>query len=120
MAHLGPMEIFAERVRQRAEELQLSLAEVARRTGISDRRLSHYLSQRSEPNLATLLRLASVLATTPNDLLGVGDHPVGRARERDQLRRRITSAIENLEVGDLKLLVALLDAAVRHKAGMVD
>lgn len=107
------MEIFAERLRQRAEELGLSLAEVARRAGVSDRSLSHYIGQRSEPNLATLVRLASILGTTPDDLLGIGDRDSGSMTERERLRRRVMSALDRLETPQLHLLVALLDVAVK-------
>ena len=91
MHQFWPMDIFAERVRQRADELQLSLAEVARRAGVSDRSLSHYLAQRSEPNLATLVRLAAVLGTTPNDLLGV-TAPGSGDGERHRLSPQPTGA----------------------------
>jgi transcriptional regulator with XRE-family HTH domain len=64
------METFAKNLKKRAEELNLSNAEVARRVGVSERRYAHYVSGRNEPDLALLLKIASLLRTTPNDLLG--------------------------------------------------
>ncbi|HZI75445.1 MAG TPA: helix-turn-helix transcriptional regulator [Gemmatimonadales bacterium] len=63
------MEIFAQRIRERARELGLSDAEVARRAGLSERRYGYYSTGEREPNLATLVRICEVLAATPNDLL---------------------------------------------------
>lgn len=64
------MELFATNLRDRAAELGLSNAEVARRAGLSERRYAHYVSGDREPDLATLVRIASVLQTNPNVLLG--------------------------------------------------
>lgn len=63
------MIMFASRLRQRAEELGISNAEAARRVGLSERRYAHYVSGKREPDLATLVRIAEVLGTTPNWLL---------------------------------------------------
>jgi transcriptional regulator with XRE-family HTH domain len=68
-----PMKIFAERLKDRAAVLGLSNAEVARRTGLSERRYGHYVSGSREPDLATLARIARALGTSPNHLLGYDD-----------------------------------------------
>lgn len=65
------MILFASNLRRRAEELGISNAEVARRVGLSERRYAHYVSGKREPDLATLVRIAEVLGTTPNWLLGI-------------------------------------------------
>ena len=51
------MRIFAQRIRERARELGLSDAEVARRAGLSERRYGYYATGEREPNLATLVRI---------------------------------------------------------------
>lgn len=66
---MGP---FATNLRTRAEELGLSNAEVARRAGLSERRYGNYVSGRREPDLATLVRIAQVLDSTPDQLLSFG------------------------------------------------
>ena len=106
------MEIFADRIRRRTDELEISLAEVARRAGISDRSLSHYLGGRSEPNLATLIRLAGVLGTTPNDLLGIEPKADKKLSERDRLLKRACATIDQFETDRLRLIVAMLEAAL--------
>src|SRR6266550_4014780 len=60
--------------------LALSNAEVARRIGLSEPRYTHYVSSAREPDLATLVRIAKVLETTPNDLLGCGTDQPKRSR----------------------------------------
>lgn len=106
------MEKFAARIRRLADMLEISLAEVARRAGISDRSLSHYLAGRSEPNLATLIRLANVLGTTPNDLLGVEVNADKKISERDRLVKRAHLTIEQFETERLRLIVAMLEAGL--------
>ncbi len=69
------MDTLAHSLRRRAEELGLSHAEIARRVGVSERRYGHYVSGRNEPDLATLLRIATVLQTSPNHLLGFEAEP---------------------------------------------
>jgi len=60
------MDIFADNLRKRAKQLELSNAEVARRAGLSERRYGNYVSGRREPDLATLMRVAACLKTSPN------------------------------------------------------
>jgi hypothetical protein len=43
-----------------------------------------------EPDLATLVRIATILETTPNDLLGVGPEP--KRSKRTLLRDRLLAA----------------------------
>ena len=66
------MDAFADNLKRRAHELGISNAEVARRAGLSERRYGNYVSGRREPDLATLVRVAKVLETTPDALLGFG------------------------------------------------
>src|SRR5690348_18509619 len=66
------MDLLAKRLRERARELDLSDAEVARRAGLAERRYGHYVRGTREPDLATLLRICAALDVTPNDLLLAG------------------------------------------------
>lgn len=66
-----PMDILAKRLQERARQLGISNAEAARRVGLDERRYAHYASGRREPDLATLVRIADCLGTSPNWLLGV-------------------------------------------------
>ncbi len=65
------MDIFAKRLQERAKQLGISNAEAARRTGLDERRYAHYASGRREPDLATLVKIADALGTSPNWLLAV-------------------------------------------------
>lgn len=76
------MPVFSQRLRERARELGLSNAEVARRAGISERRYAYYAMGEREPNLATLLRICEVLAATPNDMLLSTSKPAAQSRRR--------------------------------------
>lgn len=102
------MDSFAQNLRNRAEQLGISNAEVARRAGLSERRYGNYVSGRREPDLATLVRIAQVLETTPNDLLGVLSD-----RRRDALGDKINSAASALAKPDREVLAACAEAIVR-------
>jgi transcriptional regulator with XRE-family HTH domain len=94
------METFAQRIRERARELGLSDAEVARRAGLSERRYGYYATGEREPNLATLVRICEVLAATPNDLLLPEGKPPAQS-QRDRVLARISVATDHLSVAEL-------------------
>jgi transcriptional regulator with XRE-family HTH domain len=108
------MQVFAQRIRERARELGLSYAEVARRAGLSERRYGYYATGEREPNLDTLVRICEVLGATPNDmLLPEGKPPVQSASER--LLARIGAATDNLSLTDLNLAACLVECVSAHR-----
>lgn len=106
------MELFAANLRKRAEELGISNAEVARRAGLSERRYGNYVSGRREPDLATLVRIATILATTPNDLLGDGP---SKRTSAELTRQRAMAAVAALESDDLQRVTIMLEALAVHR-----
>lgn len=102
------MDSFAQNLRNRAEQLGISNAEVARRAGLSERRYGNYVSGRREPDLATLVRISQVLETTPDALLGF-DLP----RDKDALRSKINSAISIMSKSDKEVVAACAEAIVK-------
>lgn len=102
------MEIFATKLRERAAQLGISNAEVARRAGLSERRYGHYVSGVREPDLRTLVTIAATLGTTPDVLLGVDDpRPVST---RHSLQDRITAALAALSEADLDRIAIQIEA----------
>lgn len=101
------MELFATNLRRRAEELGLSNAEVARRAGLSERRYGNYVSGRREPDLATLVRIAFVLATSPNDLLISESASAG---SDVLIRQRAIAALNAIGTDDLQRVTIMLEA----------
>jgi transcriptional regulator with XRE-family HTH domain len=101
--------LFASRLRQRAKELGISNAEAARRCGLSERRFGHYVRGIREPDLATLVRIARTLETTPDALLGVSENKYKQSR-RAVLKDLLSSAIEGLRDRDLEAAVVQLEA----------
>ncbi|MCQ2002865.1 helix-turn-helix domain-containing protein [Rhizobium sp. NRK18] len=104
------MEVFANNLRQRAQELGLANAEVARRVGLSERRYAHYVSGRNEPDLAMLLKIADVLQSTPNELLTEGN--ATRSDKRTVLVDRLNAAATVMTDDDLQAAVAQAEAVV--------
>ena len=109
-----PMEPLAHRLRERARELKLSDAEVARRAGLAERRYGHYVRGAREPDLATLLRICSVLSLTPNDLL-LADASQSET-EHGRWFARLVAAGHALSAKDLKLAVRQAEALIAHRA----
>lgn len=102
------MEVFSNNLRNRAAGLGLSNAEVARRSGLSERRYAHYVSGDREPDLATLVRIASVLAATPDQLLGLEDAP--KRSPHDLLTQRILSAAQGVSEATLEVVAVQIEA----------
>lgn len=105
---LVPMESFSVKLRRRAEEFGISNAEVARRVGLSERRYAHYVSGAREPDLATLVRIARVLETTPNELLSFG--PEAKRSKRALLRDRLNAAANAMDDRELEITVVQAEA----------
>ncbi|MCW5684215.1 MAG: helix-turn-helix transcriptional regulator [Pseudolabrys sp.] len=100
---------FGERLRLRLEALNMTNVELAKRSQISERSISHYLTGRSEPNLAGLVRIAKAAGTTPNELLGVGTEPE-KSDKVTGLKKRLLAASDMVPVDQLEALVVQAEA----------
>lgn len=103
------MDIFAANLKNRAAELGLSNAEVARRAGLTERRYAHYVSGDREPDLTTLVRIARVLQTSPNVLLQFDVAEV-TSDGRQVLLHRLAASAAVLGDHELRLLVVQAEA----------
>jgi transcriptional regulator with XRE-family HTH domain len=106
------MDLFAKRLRERARQLELKDAEVARRAGLSERRYGHYVRGVREPDLATLTRICAALDLTPNDLLL--EKPPHRPSPHDRWLSRLASAARKLDTENLKLAVRQIEVLLEH------
>lgn len=102
------MDAFCRNLRSRAEALGISNAEAARRSGLSERRYAHYVSGDREPDLGTLVRIATALGVTPNQLLGLDEIP--KASSRDLLFQRIQSAAHSVSDEALEITAVQMEA----------
>lgn len=98
------MDVLAKNVRARAASLGMTLAEVARRSGVSERRFGNYVAGIRNPDLDTLVRIARALQTTPNELLGF------RTDDGDPLRRELVAGIMALDEQHLETLLLQIRA----------
>jgi transcriptional regulator with XRE-family HTH domain len=110
------MDLFAKRLRERARQLELSDAEVARRAGLAERRYGHYVRGTREPDFKTLLRICAVLDVTPNDLL-LGDESLRRSSTHDRWLSRLVAAARGLDADDVKLAARQIEALAGHRKG---
>ena len=109
------MESFASNLRLRTKELGIHQADVARRAGLSEKRYSNYVTGRREPDLATVVRIARVLQTTPDRLLSFGDE----TDAEPIAQQRIRAAIGVLSPDDLETVAIMVEALAskRHAGG---
>ena len=102
------MDALARALRTRAKGLGLSHAAIARRVGISERRYAHYVTGRNEPDLATLVRIARALQTSPNELLGFAAEK--KRSKRALLRDRLNAAADAMDDRELEITVVQAEA----------
>lgn len=98
------MQGFGERLRERARQLGMSDAEVARRAGLGERRYAHYVADTREPDLTTLVKISRILDVTPNELLGIADDGAEQT-ERDKLVSELLSVIRTLSDDGVRIVV---------------
>lgn len=103
------MEIFAKKLKEQAKLLGISNAEAARRIDLEERRYAHYTAGRREPDLATLVKIADKLGTTPNHLLGVEDGYAGDIKVNTLINRFVNAAAQ-MTMEELKLCVIQAEA----------
>ena len=99
------MEVFGKQLRKRSKELGFSDAEVARRSGISERRYSNYVRNIREPDYATLLRICRTLNATPNELFGLT-----APSKRNSANEKLIALCNTLHAADLELVINVISA----------
>lgn len=110
------MNILAKRLKETAKLLGISNAEAARWADLDERRYAHYASGRREPDLATLVRIAERLGTTPNALLGVEEAFVDDD-DANALINRFVRAASNMTPDELELCVVQAEAIAARRQG---
>ncbi len=75
---------------------------------MSERRYAHYVTGRNEPDLATLVRIARALQTSPNELLGFGTE--AKRSKRTLLRDRLSAAANAMDDRQLEMTVVQAEA----------
>lgn len=103
---------LGQRLRDRARALNLTDAEVARRTGLTARRYGHYVTDRNEPDLETLRSLCMVLDTSPDFLLGFAQGE-SAADNHAASMRAINLQLHRLDASMLGLAKGLIDVLVK-------
>ena len=112
------MDVFATRIRERARQLGLSLAQVARRADVPERSFAHCAAGRSEPDLATLVRISRALGVHADYLLGIEEDVVSQPENSiAHLRERIRVTCLLLDERALKLADGVLTSLAEHERG---
>ncbi|KIN79619.1 helix-turn-helix domain-containing protein [Sulfitobacter mediterraneus] len=102
------MKVFAKRLKERALQLGISNSQAARLCDLDERRYSNYANDQREPDLMTLAKIARVLDTSVDHLLGLTDaSPMNR---RTLLLERLTIAAGTLPEDQLETVVKQTEA----------
>lgn len=104
---------LGQRLRERARELGLADATVAERLGLSQQRYHNYVSDQTEPDYDTLLRICRALDTTPNAVLGT-EPPRAEPEETEALRARIAATVNTMAAATLRITAAVVDVLARE------
>ena len=108
------MKGFGQRLRERARELGLADATVAERLGLSQQRYYNYISDQTEPDFETLVRMCRALAIEPNMVLGF-TVPQSDEDEATILRARIAATASTMSPPALRLTAAVVDTLAREQ-----
>lgn len=103
------MERFGKNLQARANALGLSNAAVARSLNLNERRYSHYVTGKREPDLSTLVRIAAALGTTTDQLLGLANTDTD-GTQRSTVLDRLMIAAKGLEQSDLEAIAVQVEA----------
>jgi transcriptional regulator with XRE-family HTH domain len=106
------MEIFAENLRKRINDLGLTQAEAPRRCDLENRRFHHYVVGDRQPDLATLVKIATVLGTTPDALLSAKPATTAASDETSRLRAKLIATAGMMDPSGLQLLSLFADGVV--------
>ena len=109
----GRMDVFAKRLREKAAQLGMSIAETARRCGIGERRFTYYAAGTREPDLRSLVRIADTLDTSTDVLLGRDVSP--KKDERGKMLDRLMFAGRSLTDEQLRLAAVQIEAIAALK-----
>lgn len=109
------MEGMGGRMRARARELGWSDAEVARRLGLAQTRYANYVTDRHEPDLATFVRICSILGTSSDALLGIGD---ASSDAGTRLQARVSASIRAMDRQSVNVASVVLDALVARSKSL--
>ena len=107
------MKGLGRRLKDRARELGLSDAAVARRLGLGLTTYAGYTSDRHEPDLQTFTRICVALGSSATELLRDASPVTGDAQA---LRARISAALEALDQRSLEVAAIVVDGLVARLA----
>ena len=103
------MDGMGDRLRARTRALGWSDTEVARRVGVGQTRYANYVTDRYEPDLATLARICTAIGASADELLG---RTAAGGDEAARLRGLASAAMEALDARVMAMVVAVVDGLV--------
>ncbi len=103
---------WGERLKERARELGLADSAVARAVGLTQRRYSSYSNETRTPDYGMLMRICTVLKTSPDEVLGFA--PGRPATLSDGQASRVDAALAALEGTDAERAIAVLETMAAH------
>ena len=122
------MSTIGERIIMRREELGLSQRALANLLGITPTRLNYWEKDKREPDVYYIKKLAEVLETTGNYIIGISDTGISQdaimvamAFEKlDPAGQRIIKALLDMETGWHEALKAEMELELERRAAEIE
>lgn len=124
LMQICPMEL-GDRIRAAYEALGISQAEAARRCHMSPQRFGNYVTGKRPPDIHSIIRIADVLQTTPDALLGISGQIddelqdiLGRMLELEGIDPARAYTIAEAVTATQRVLKALPEDRSEHRSRM--
>lgn len=110
---LGVMKLFAERLRTLRRQHDLTQKELGDRVGLSPSAIGMYEAGKSQPDLETVKRLAEILHTTTDYLIG-HDAPDGAKRSGlgDILREKTN--LDDRDIAEVETIIQVKESRAQY------
>lgn len=124
LMHISPM-MLGDRIRAAYESMGISQAEAARRCEWSPQRFGNYVKGKRPPDIQSLIKIADVLDTTPDALLGISEQSddelrdiLGRMLELEGIDPARAYTIAEAVTATQRVLKALPEDQSEHRSRM--
>ena len=101
--------MIGQRISSRRRFLKLTQEELAHRIGTSQKQISKYENEEQEPTAGVLYKLADVLETTSDWLLGRVDTPDTQVINDNDVYERVVRKMHQMNPDERKFLVRMIE-----------
>ena len=105
---------FSKKLKQLRVELNITQAELAKRSGTTPAAISHFEAGIRKPTVDILKNLALVLGVTVDELVGLKDHLQGK-EEQNLAFRKLSRDLNESEIDEVKKYIEWMKVRDQEK-----